>query len=105
MVKFKSNIKEAISNWNKKNLTFRKKTLESIAKEIGVSASCISQIDKNNSANQFQKHCLVIFESKDKSKQKEIFEIYKKTDVLIIKRFDKICEILECEIYDIIKRL
>lgn len=105
MTQFKQNFKEAISSWNKKNSNLRKKTLSSIANEIGVSVSALSQIDNNNSANQFQKHCLVIFESKNKSKQKETFELYKKADIPIVNRLAKICEILECEIYDVIKKV
>ena len=105
MAQFKSNIKEAISNWNKKNPTLRKKTVGSIADELGVSSSALSQIDNNNSANQFQKHCAVIFDSKDKQKQIENFNLYKKLDIPIIKRLARICEILECEIYDVIKKI
>lgn len=105
MAQFKSNIKEAISNWNTKNPTLRKKTLGSIAKEIGVSASAISQIDNNNSTMQFQKHSAVIFDSKDKQKQIENFNLYKKLDIPIIKRLEAIRVILECEIYDLIKKV
>ena len=102
MAQYKSNIKEVIQNWNEKNPNLRKKTLGSIAKELGVSLSILSQIDSNNSAKQFHKHCAVIFESKSKSKQKALFEIYQKADVLIVKRLAKICEILDCEIYDLV---
>ena len=105
MAQFKSNIKEAISNWNKKNPTLRKKTVGSIADELGVSSSALSQIDNNNSANQFQKHCAVIFDSKDKKKQIENFNLYKKLEIPIIKRLEAIRVILECEIYDLIKKV
>ena len=102
MAQYKQNFKEAISNWNKKNPTLRKKTLSSIANEMKKSVSALSQIDKNNSANQFQKHCIVIFESKIKSKQKETFELYKKADITIINTLAKFCEILECDIWDLV---
>ena len=102
---YKQNFNEAISKWNNKNPTLRKKTLSNIAAEMKKSVSSLSQIDKNNSANQFQKYCIVIFESKIKSKQKETFELYKKADITIINTLAKFCEILECEIYDVIKKV
>lgn len=102
---YKQNFNEAISKWNDKNPTLRKKTLSSIATEIGVSVSALSQIDNNNSANQFKKHCAVIFESKSKAKQKETFELFKKADIPIINTLAKFCNILECDIYDIIKKV
>lgn len=105
MAQFKSNISEAVSNWNRNHPELRQKTLSSIAKELGVSASSISQIDSNNSANQFQKHCAVIFGSKLKSKQLETLELYKKLDISVINRLIKICNILECQIWDVVKKI
>lgn len=105
MAKFISNIPEAISNWNLNNPTLRRKTMKSVADEISISAQSLSQIDKNNSANQFQKHCAVIFESKQKAKQLEVFDLYKKLDVLVINKLVKICEVLECQIWDVIKKI
>lgn len=102
---YKQNFNEAISKWNDKNPTLRKKTLSSIANEMKKSVQSLSQIDKNNSANQFQKYCAGIFETNSKEKQKETFEIYKKADIPIINTLAKFCEILECEIYNVIKKV
>ena len=105
MAQFKSNITEAISNWNLNNSELPKKTIRSLSGEIGLTASAISQIDKNNSANQFQKHCAVIFESKLKSEQLKTLDMYKKLDIPIVNRLVKICSILECEIWDVVKKI
>jgi hypothetical protein len=105
MSTFKSNIKEAISEWNEKNPTLRKKTLGSVAKELGVSTSALSQIDSNNSKDQFQKHSEVIFESDKPKKQIEMWNLYKKLDVPMIKRLEQIRTILGCQIYDLIKKV
>lgn len=105
MAQFRSNIPETISNWNLNNPTLRQKTLKSVADELGVPSSSLSQIDRNNSANTFQKHCAVIFESKRKSKQLEVLELYKKLDIPVVNRLVKICNILECHIWDVVKRV
>lgn len=104
MTEFRSNITQAILNWNLNNPELPRKTIRSLADEIGLSASAISQIDKNNSANQFQKHCAVIFESKLKSEQLKTLDMYKKLDIPIVNRLINICSILQCEIWDIVKR-
>lgn len=104
MAEFRSNITEAISNWNLNNPELPKKTIRSLADEIGLSASSISQIDKNHSWNQFQKHCAVIFESKLKSEQLKTLDMYKKLNIPIVNRLIKICSILQCEIWDVVKK-
>ncbi len=96
----KSNIKEAISTWNKNNPELRKKTLGSIAEELGITTSALSQIE---ASNQFQKHLVVIFESTDKHTQSSMFNLYNRIDVPIIKKLSKIMELLDCEIYDLAK--
>lgn len=105
MAQFQSNIPAAISNWNLNNPILRKKTLKSVADELGIPSSSLSQIDRNNSANTFQKHCAVIFESKRKSKQLEVLELYKKLDIPLVNRLVKICNILECNIWDVVKKV
>jgi|LakMenEpi03Aug12_release.lakeMendotaPanAssembly.Ray.scaffolds.fasta_scaffold508113_1 hypothetical protein len=101
MAKIKSTIKEAIASWNKKNPTLRKKTLGSIAAELGISTSALSQIE---SSAQFQKHFLVILESNVNSEKMNCFAIYKKIDIPIINKLSKITELLDCQIYDLVKR-
>ena len=105
MAEFISNITQAITNWNLNNPELPKKTIRSLSKEIGLTASAISQIDKNHSWNQFQKHCLVIFQSNLKSEQLKVFDMYKKLDILIVNRLIKICNILQCEIWDVVKKV
>lgn len=99
MALLKSKIKEAISKWNDANPTLRKKTLSSIAEELGISTSALSQIE---SSNQFQKHLSVVFESKVKFEQMTVFAIYQKIDIPVIQKLSKIMILLECEIYDIV---
>ena len=101
MAKLKSNIKNAISDWNKKNPTLRKKTLGTVAAELGISTSALSQIE---SSNQFQKHLAVVFESKVKFEQMTCFDIYKKVDIPVINKLSKIMEILDCQIYDLVSK-
>lgn len=96
----KSTIKEAIADWNLKNPTLRKKTLGSIAGELGITTSALSQIDARP---QFQKHFSVVFESKVKFEQKTAFEIYRKIDIPVVKKMAKISDILGCEIFDLVK--
>ena len=96
---YKSKIKEAVSEWNRKNPTLRKKSLGSIAGDLNVSTSSLSQIE---ASNQFQKHMAVIFDSPVKFEQMTMFKLYQKTDIPIINKFAKISEILECEIYDLV---
>ena len=101
MPKLKSNIKGAISDWNKANPTLRKKTLGSVAEELGVTTSALSQIE---ASNQFQKHLSVVFESDKNDIQCSMFKLYKKVDIPIINKLSKIKELLDCEIYDLVKR-
>jgi transcriptional regulator with XRE-family HTH domain len=95
----KSKIKEAIADWNKNNPTLRKKSLGSLAEELGVSTSSLSQIE---ASNQFQKHLAVVMESDVKFEQMTAFEIYRKIDIPIINKLSKIKEILGCEICDLV---
>lgn len=99
MAEYKSKIKDAISEWNKKHPELRKKTLRSVAEELGISTSALSQID---SSNQFQKHASVIFEFDAAFEQMTIFNLYQKLDIPLINKFQKIMEILDCQIYDLI---
>lgn len=96
----KSNIKEAISKWNEKNPTLRKKTLGSIADDLGISTSALSQIE---TSSQFQKHAAVIFDSNDRNKQIETFELYRKLDIPVIKKLARITDFLECDVCDLVK--
>lgn len=96
----KLSIKEAITTWNQKNPELRKKTLGSVAEQLGVTASSLSQIENSN---QFKKHLSVIVYSKNKKKQVETFALYKKVDIPVINKLAKITKILDCEIYDIVK--
>jgi hypothetical protein len=100
MAEYKSNIMEAIQNWNDKHPELRKKTLKSIATELGISTSALSQIDQSS---QFQKHASVILESDVKFEQMTIFNLYLKLDIPLVNKFQKIIEILDCQIYDLIK--
>lgn len=99
MANIKSTIKEAIATWNENHPELRKKTLSTIAKELGISVSALSQIE---ASSQFQKHLSVILESDVKFEQKTCFELYKKVDIPIINKLSKIIEILDCEIYDVV---
>lgn len=96
----KSNIKVAIAEWNRKNPELRKKTLGSIAADLGVTTSMLSQMD---STPQFQKHLSVVFESKVKFEQMTAFDLYKKLDIPVIQKLSKIKDWLGCEIYDLVK--
>lgn len=100
MAKYKSNIKEAINNWNEKHPELRKKTLKSIADNLGTSSSALSQIDQSSS---FQKHVSVIFSTDVNHKQMATFKLYKQLQIPIINKIGKIMEILECDICDLIK--
>jgi transcriptional regulator with XRE-family HTH domain len=97
---YKSTIKKAISKWNSDNPTLRKKTMGYIASELGISNSYLSQIDNSEI---FQKHACVILEPKVKLEQVALFELYRKLDIPIINKLQKIREILNCEIYDLIE--
>lgn len=99
MANIKSTIKEAIATWNENHPELRKKTLSTIAEELGISVSALSQIE---ASSQFQKHLSVILESDVKFEQKTCFELYKKVDIPIINKLSKIIEILDCEIYDVV---
>lgn len=99
MPKIKSKIKEAISTWNENNPELRKKTLGSIASDLGISTSALSQIEDSN---QFQKHMAVVFASDVSFNQKNTFKMYKKIDIPIINKLSKIMELLDCEIYDLV---
>ena len=99
MPKIKSTIKEAIATWNENNPQLRKKTLGSIASDLGVSTSSLSQIEDSN---QFQKHLAVVLESDVKFEQITIFDIYKKIDIPIINKLSKIMVLLDCQIYDLV---
>lgn len=100
MAKVKSTIKEAVSKWNSDNPTLRKKTLGSLASDLGISTSALSQID---SSSQFQKYLSVVFESDVKFEQMTVFDLYAKVDIPIIKKLSKIKDVLECEIYHLVK--
>ena len=103
-MKFRSNLKEQIKKWNKENPELKQKNLTSIAKELNISSQSLSQIDKAGYEKQFNAHSSVIFISKDKEKQKEVWNAYKDLDVPLIKRLEAIRKILDCEIYDLIKK-
>jgi len=100
---YKSNLTNAIDNWNKANPTLRKLTLTSIAKQIGCSQPYLSGIGKS-------KEFETIF--------KEIFSVVDENDIRIywkncktvvrtplIQRLEAIRKILGCEIYDLIKKV
>lgn len=101
---YKSNIKQAIQKWNDKNPTLRKKTMKSVAEEIGETPTSLSRIDQGRSSNQFQKHCAVIFSPETKNKVNELFEIYQKADIPVVNKLYKICKNLGCEVHDLVKR-
>jgi transcriptional regulator with XRE-family HTH domain len=101
MAKIKSTIKEAIATWNANHPELRKKTLSTIAEELGISVSALSQIE---ASSQFQKHLAVILESDVNFEQMTCFNIYKKIDIPVINKLSKIMELLECQIYDLVKR-
>lgn len=100
MAEYKSNIMEAIENWNDKNPELRKKTLKSIAAELGISTSALSQIDQSN---QFQKLGLVINEPDENFDNVDVFKLYQKLDIPLVNKLKKIMEILDCQVYDLIK--
>ena len=71
-----------------------------MASDLGISTSALSQID---SSSQFQKHLSVVFESDVKFEQMTVFDLYAKVDIPIIKKLSKIKDVLECEIYHLVK--
>lgn len=100
MAEYKSNIMEAIQNWNDKHPELRKKTLKSIAAELGISTSALSQIDQSS---QFQKLGLVINQPDENFDKVDVFKLYQKLDIPLINKLQKIIEILDCQIYNLIK--
>jgi DNA-binding Xre family transcriptional regulator len=100
MAIYKSTIIESIKKWNEKHPELRKKTLKSIANDIGISCSALSQIDQSSN---FQKHASVIFLSKVSDEQMATFKLYKQLQIPLIDKLQKIMQILECDICDLIK--
>jgi hypothetical protein len=100
MSKVKFKVKDAIAKWNKNNPELRKKTVGSIAKDLGISASSLSQLEDSN---QFQKHMVVVLESDIKFEQMTCFDLYKKLDIPVINKLDKITVLLDCQIFDLVE--
>jgi len=99
-MKYKLDIKDALKKWNNENPTLRKKTLKDVSEYIGVSSSALIQMEKTS---QFQKHFAVIFESKDKKAQQNLFELYITLGIPFLQKLKKITKYLDCKIFDIIK--
>jgi len=101
---YKSNLTNAIADYNRNNPTLRKLTLTSIAKQIGCSQPYLSGIGKSK---EFQNIFNITFsEHSEKAtayKWSICIEIYKTTP--LVQRIEAIRKILGCEIYDLIKRV
>lgn len=99
-------IKQAIKSWNDKNPTLRKKTLSSLAEEIGTTPQYLSQLGKRN-YKQLNIHFNVIYDSYDEEKIREMWDIYIHIGggYIVFNRLESIRQILDCEIYDLIKKI
>jgi len=101
---YKSNLTNAITDYNVRNPTLRKLTLTSIAKQIGCSQPYLSGIGKSK---EFQEIGMCVFSSTYKKDLKAfwftLIEHPKKT--VLMYRIEAIRKILGCEIYDLIKKV
>jgi len=100
---FKTTIDEAISTWNKNNPTLREITREKVAKHIMISYPNLSNW-KTKTPDAWLPFLKVVFrdESIAIERWKEISEI---ANMHWMKRLNRICEFLDCEITDIIKKV
>jgi len=99
---YKSNLTNAIADYNRNNPTLRKLTLTSIAKQIGCSQPYLSGIGKSQT---FQYYFGIILEI-DKNKEiKKRWQIYNHLEIPCLTRLEAIRKILGCEIYDLIKKV
>jgi len=105
MPQFKAIIKQAVSDWNKKNPDKRELTLTSLAEKIGTSKQFISQINTVY-LEQLESHCQVIFMNKDEDEIRKMWEHYItiKSDKLI-QRLELIRVELGVEIWDLIQKV
>lgn len=92
-------IKQALKSWNDKNPTLRKKTMASLADELGTTVQCVSQLGKRHSKH-LNTHFQVIYN--DPEIIRIMWEEYLKTDLLLFNRLEKIRLILGCEITDLV---
>jgi len=98
---YKSNLTNAIADYNRNNPTLRKLTLTSIAKQIGCSQPYLSGIGKSK---EFQDVFGFVFNTKSKETMKERWIYCKIINSRMRNRVEAIRKILGCEIYDLIKR-
>jgi len=98
---YKSNLTNAISDYNARNPTLRKLTLTSIAKQIGCSQPYLSGIGKSK---EFDTLFSVVFFSQRKGKIRREWKYWVRYKSPLIQRLEAIRKILGCEIYDLIKR-
>ena len=101
---YEINIKQSLKNWNENNPTLRKKTLSTLAEEVGITKQAISQLGKRHNKS-FNLHFAVIFSSNNIDIIKNTWKQYLELDIILFNRLEKICNILECEIYDIVKKI
>jgi len=99
---YKSNLTNAISDYNAKNPTLRKLTLTSIAKQIGCSQPYLSGIGKSKEFEYLYKS--IYLTKQKKGIEKRWFLHVKTSNSILIQRLEAIRKILRCEIYDLIKR-
>ena len=101
MKKFRIKLKENIKKWNNKNPDSKQKTLKSVANYLEIFPQQLCNLSKNGS-KQLDLHLNVIFvDSKIKSVAFRWKE-YLTYDIKSINRLEKICKILECNIWDLI---
>jgi len=100
---YKSNLTNAIAEYNRNNPTLRKLTLTSIAKQIGCSQPYLSGIGKSK---EFEEVFSFVFRDKFKHSQISRWEycFVSPKETTMLQRLEAIRKILGCEIYDLINR-
>jgi len=96
---YKSNITNAIADYNRNNPTLRKLTLTSIANQIGCSQPYLSGIGKSK---EFDWICEFVI-GKSESQTAFNWSQYIVVNSKLVQRLEAIRKILGCEIYDLIK--
>lgn len=103
MNKFTVTLKEAIKSWNERNPTLRKKTISSLAEEIGMTKQDLSQLGKRSN-KKLNSHLEVIFANEDKAKINWNWEHYLTLNIIALNHFEAVRKALNCSIWDLIKK-
>lgn len=103
MKKFTVTLKQAIANWNERNPTLRKKTISSLAEEIGMTKQDLSQLGKRSN-KKLNAHLEVIFETNVSCKIYKNWEHYLTLNIIALNHFEAVRKALDCNIWDLIKK-